>query len=104
MDPSEPGEKREQSRPTRKESAKSFIREVTYPHSIHPALVPGVSVEDQRIRYSVDWRIVSVVGGLIVAFIAWGVVDPNRCLTPRRQHWPGSWRTWVGCSPLSRPG
>lgn len=78
MDPSEPGEKREQSRTTRKESAKSFIREVTYPHSIHPALVPGVSVEDQRIRYSIDWRIVSVVGGLIVAFIAWGVVDPQQ--------------------------
>ncbi|MDN6705311.1 BCCT family transporter [Corynebacterium glyciniphilum] len=51
---------------------------MTYPHSIHPALVPGVSVEDQRIRYSVDWRIVSVVGGLIVAFIAWGVVDPQQ--------------------------
>ncbi|MDN6386115.1 MAG: BCCT family transporter [Corynebacterium sp.] len=51
---------------------------MTYPHSIHPALVPGVSVEDQRIRFSVDWRIVSVVGGLIVAFIAWGVIAPEQ--------------------------
>lgn len=81
MDPSdhpEPGERPDQTRPTRRESAKSFIREVTYPHSIHPALVPGVSVEDQRIRFSVDWRIVSVVGGLIVAFIAWGVIAPEQ--------------------------
>ncbi|WP_448259175.1 BCCT family transporter [Corynebacterium kalidii] len=77
-EPGDSGEERAQTRPTRRESAKSFIREVTYPHSIHPALVPGVSVEDQRIRYSVDWRIVSVVGGLIVAFIAWGVAEPQQ--------------------------
>ncbi|MGO1948049.1 MAG: BCCT family transporter [Mycobacteriaceae bacterium] len=65
-------------KPTRREAAKSFIREVTYPHSIHPALVPGVSVEDQKIRYSIDWRIVSVVGFLIISFVIWGVVSPEQ--------------------------
>lgn len=65
-------------RPSRRERARSFIREVTYPHDIHPALVPGVSIEDQKIRYSVDWRIVSGAGLLIIAFIAWGVIDPEQ--------------------------
>lgn len=71
-------EKGPRPRSSRREQAKSFIREVTYPHSIHPALVPGVSIDDQKIRYSIDWRIVSVVGFLIVAFIIWGVASPEQ--------------------------
>ena len=38
----------------RRKAAQRFFHELTYPHNIHPALVPGVSVEDQRIRYRVD--------------------------------------------------
>jgi choline/carnitine/betaine transport len=71
-------EKGPRPRSSRREQAKSFIREVTYPHSIHPALVPGVSIDDQKIRYSIDWRILSVVGFLIVAFITWGVASPEQ--------------------------
>lgn len=58
------------------ERARRFLREVTYPHSIHPALVPGVSVDDQKIRYRVDRPIVLTVGGLIIAFVAWGIIAP----------------------------
>lgn len=25
-----------------------------YPHNIHPALVPGVSIEDQKVRYGIE--------------------------------------------------
>ncbi|PKF67718.1 choline transporter [Corynebacterium mastitidis] len=53
---------------------------MTYPHSIHPALVPGVSVEDQRIRYRIDRPITLMVGGLILAFVAWGIIAPAQVL------------------------
>lgn len=58
--------------------AKRILREITYPHNIHPALVPGVSIEDQKIKYGVDKTILSVVGGLIVAFVLWGVLAPEQ--------------------------
>ena len=58
--------------------AKRILREVTYPHNIHPAMVPGVSVEDQKIRYRVDKPMLTVVGGLVVAFILWGVLAPEQ--------------------------
>lgn len=67
-------------RPARGGRARAFLREVTYPHSIHPALVPGVSVEDQRIRYRIDRPITLMVGGLILAFVAWGIVAPTQVL------------------------
>ncbi|MDY6056020.1 BCCT family transporter [Micrococcus sp.] len=54
-----------------------FIREITYPHDIHPALVPGVSIEDQRVRYGVDKAIVAVVGVLVIGFVTWGVLRPQ---------------------------
>ncbi len=57
--------------------AKEFLKEVNYPHSMHPALVPGVSIEDQRVRYGVDRRLFVVVGSLIVAFIVWGIAAPT---------------------------
>ncbi|QNE89300.1 BCCT family transporter [Corynebacterium incognita] len=50
----------------------------SYPHNAHPALVPGVSIEDQRVRYGIDKPITFVVGGLILAFIAWGVAAPQQ--------------------------
>ena len=49
-----------------------------YPHNIHPALVPGVAIDDQKVRYGVDKVILSVVGGLVVAFIAWGIIAPEQ--------------------------
>lgn len=58
--------------------ARKFLREVTYPHSIHPALVPGVSIEDQKVAYRIDRPIVAIVGGLIVAFVVWGIIDPQQ--------------------------
>ena len=59
-----------------RDRAEHFLREITYPHDIHPALVPGVSIEDQRIRYGIDKPILVTVGLLIIAFVTWGVVSP----------------------------
>ncbi|WP_270408844.1 BCCT family transporter [Brachybacterium paraconglomeratum] len=63
---------------TRRDQAKRFLDEVNYPHSIHPALVPGVSVEDQKVRYGIDRVIVGVVGAVIIGFVAWGVLAPQQ--------------------------
>ena len=63
---------------TRRDQAKRFLGEVNYPHSIHPALVPGVSVEDQKVRYGIDKVIVGVVGAVIIGFVAWGVLAPQQ--------------------------
>ncbi|MBB5830793.1 BCCT family transporter [Brachybacterium aquaticum] len=65
---------------TRRRQAKRSLDEVNYPHSLHPALVPGVSVEDQKVRYGIDVPIVVVVGVLIVAFVIWGVIAPQQVL------------------------
>ena len=37
-------------------AAKRLLKQVdqTYPHGIHPALVPGIGVEEQRNRYDTD--------------------------------------------------
>src|SRR5699024_12532040 len=49
----------------------------TYPHNIHPALVPGIGLEEQRRRYGVDRLILGVAGALTVAFVIWGITDPS---------------------------
>lgn len=72
--------KKEQARKARTEKAKKFIEEIEYPHGIHPALVPGVSIEDQRVRYHVDKGILIIVGLLIVGFVTWGIVNPEQVL------------------------
>ena len=63
----------DQERPARR-----FLREVTYPHGIHPALVPGVCIEDQKVRYGVDKAILFPVGLAILAFVAWGMLRPKQ--------------------------
>lgn len=44
----------------------------TWPYGVHPALVPGVSVDDQRRRYDTDKVVLGVVAVSIVGFVAWG--------------------------------
>lgn len=48
-----------------------------YPHGVHPALIPGVSVDDQRYRYHTDRIVFGVVAVTILAFFVWGVMDTN---------------------------
>lgn len=60
----------------------TFLRDITeYPHGIHPALVPGVSIDDQKVRYGIDRGILITVGLAIFAFVIWGVWDPPRTLS-----------------------
>lgn len=54
---------------------KDVVSEINYPHGIHPALVPGVSIEDQRVRYGTDKVVFGVTAAVIVAFIIWGTTN-----------------------------
>ncbi|WP_261624654.1 BCCT family transporter [Nesterenkonia marinintestina] len=46
-----------------------------YPHDIHPALVPGISIDEQRRRYGLDSFVFILGGTLTIAFIVWGAVS-----------------------------
>ncbi|MCZ9308922.1 BCCT family transporter [Corynebacterium uberis] len=65
---------------SKRDRASSFLREVNLPRRIHPALVPGVSVDDLRIHFRIDRPIVVGVGGVIIAFVVWGVMSPDQVL------------------------
>lgn len=53
------------------------ISRSAYPHNIHPALVPGIGIDEQRRRYSIDWVIFAITGVLTVAFVIWGITSPD---------------------------
>ncbi|MEX5301770.1 BCCT family transporter [Kocuria sabuli] len=46
-----------------------------YPHGIHPALVPGIAVEDRNLSYGTDKVVFFVTAVCILAFIAWGALS-----------------------------
>ena len=48
-----------------------------YPDDTHPALVPGISIDEQRRRYGLSRPVFAVAGVLTVAFVAWGVADSD---------------------------
>ncbi|PDP89499.1 choline transporter [Glycomyces fuscus] len=48
-----------------------------YPHDTHPVLVPGISIDDQRRRYQVDWLVFAIAGSLTVSFVIWGIWSPG---------------------------
>ncbi|MDO4253827.1 MAG: BCCT family transporter [Kocuria sp.] len=57
--------------------ARSFLQEINYPHNIHPALVPGITVDDQKNRYGVDRFVSGAAGALILGFILWGMLSTD---------------------------
>ncbi|QNA91433.1 MULTISPECIES: BCCT family transporter [unclassified Microbacterium] len=58
------------------EAAKKIVRDIAAvpPRSVHPALVPGVSVEETGRTYRTDPLVFGIALTLVVAFIAWGVL------------------------------
>ena len=48
-----------------------------YPHDMHPGLVPGLSIDEQRKKFGLNQGMFAVTAVLIVAFIAWGVIRPD---------------------------
>lgn len=60
---------------TARRRTSQLLQSASYPHGIHPGLVPGIGVETQRLRYQTDRSAIAITGTLIVAFIAWGVIS-----------------------------
>jgi choline/carnitine/betaine transport len=48
-----------------------------YPHDLHPGLVPGISVEEQRNRFGLDKVVFGITAVLMVSFITWGIASPE---------------------------
>ncbi len=57
------------------EVARSIARSLTprAPQGVHPALIPGVGVEQTGRTYRTDWLVFGVAVAFTIAFIAWGV-------------------------------
>ncbi|WP_251048761.1 BCCT family transporter [Microbacterium sp. ISL-103] len=57
------------------EAAQKIVRDIAAvpPRGVHPALVPGVSVEETGRTYRTDPLVFGVAVALTIAFIAWGV-------------------------------
>ncbi|MBU5655121.1 BCCT family transporter [Corynebacterium aurimucosum] len=48
-----------------------------YPHDMHPGLVPGIGVEDQRNAFALDKITFFTTATFVVAFIIWGISSPE---------------------------
>ncbi|AVH88808.1 Choline/carnitine/betaine transport [Corynebacterium camporealensis] len=48
-----------------------------YPHNMHPGLVPGIGVDEQRNKYGLDKPLFFITAVAIVAFITWGIINPD---------------------------
>lgn len=46
-----------------------------YPHDMHPGLVPGIGVENQRNTFGLDKALFSVTAIAVVSFIIWGILS-----------------------------
>lgn len=53
------------------QAALGRIARFMYPHGTHPALVPGISIDDQRVSYKIDKPILFTVGAIILTFVTW---------------------------------
>lgn len=58
------------------EMARNLARNLTPtpPKGVHPALIPGVGVEQTGRTYRTDWLVFGVAAAFTVGFIAWGVL------------------------------
>ena len=74
----EPGDGTPPQKPTvRERAAKVLRREPQYPHDVHPGLVPGIGVDEQRVRYGTDRLVFGVAAALILGFVAWGILSTD---------------------------
>lgn len=60
------------------------------PKGVHPALIPGVGVEQTGRVYRTDWLVFGVAAAFVVAFIGWGVLGGDSLATTAQ-----STLTWV---------
>jgi choline/carnitine/betaine transport len=63
--------------PKKLRSSRKTLALGLYPGDIHPGLLSGVGIDDQKRDFSVDKTIFTVTASLIVAFVVWGIVHPE---------------------------
>lgn len=68
-DPSRPGAS---NAPEPKKPVTKVIKEVT-----HPALIPGIGVEDTGKVFSTNWLVLGIAGALVLAVVIWGFAAPQ---------------------------
>ena len=69
------------SEPTSGSTAVSAETPSPYPHDLHPGLVRGIDVGEQRNRFGIDKIVFFITAVIIVSFIAWGVTSPESVST-----------------------
>ncbi|MFI7482591.1 BCCT family transporter [Kocuria sp. M1R5S2] len=79
--PPQPPHESEQHTPRRWPGHRRKREQLPYPHGIHPALVPGIAVEDRKLSYGTDRTVFLVTAVCIAAFIAWGVLSTETLAT-----------------------
>lgn len=74
-----PGHQTDRAAAPQRARAARIIREVTSPATVdgpHPALLPGIGVEQTHRRFRVDTVVFAVAAAVVVGVIAWGVLSP----------------------------
>src|SRR5690625_3780043 len=61
----------------RRPRVRRVIREVTQPGLVHPALIPGIGVEQTGRKFSTNWTVFAVAGMAVLGVILWAVIAPN---------------------------
>lgn len=56
---------------------KRVLKEVTQPGLVHPALIPGIGVEQTGKTFSTNRLVFAVAGVLIVNVITWAFISPD---------------------------
>ncbi|QBR73221.1 BCCT family transporter [Microbacterium sediminis] len=59
-------------KPQPKKPVTKVLREVT-----HPALIPGIGVEDTGKTFSTNWTVFGVAGALVLVVVIWGFLAPQ---------------------------
>jgi uncharacterized membrane protein len=60
-------------------SARRVVHEITHPGPglVHPALIPGLGVEQTRFEFGTNRLVFAISGLLILAVIAWAILAPS---------------------------
>lgn len=58
-------------------AARRIFREVNTPDGVHPALIPGIGVDDSGRKFSTNWWVFAVTAAFTVGFITWGLLDTD---------------------------
>ncbi len=59
----------------RKDAAKRILHEVNTPYGVHPALIPGIGVDDTGKKFSTNWWVFVITAAFAVGFVVWGLLD-----------------------------